>query len=359
MLSRRNFFKWLINAGVFLGSSSINPFQPSLSCQMGETKEKGDFQQRKIRVLGLGGCGNNVINFMIRSQMSGVKFIAANTDLKALSSSLTDKRILLGTDLTRGLGSGANPDIGRDATLEARGEIRTALQKNDIVFIVAGMGGGTGTGGAPVIAKISKDLGIPTLAIITKPFSFEGEKRVRQAEIGIEILQKAVDVLITVSNDRIIFNPKMKFLDVLKWSDEALFYALDLAQNYFTLPDLNDPDYEELKDLLSKSVYEAIKSFFPGREMELIGAASAISKNKLFEAMEKAISIPRLQDLPDSRTRVLDLIIKGKTEKEEINNFHDYLDLILKRVSGKEISTSSRFIKDETTGDEVRVMVFA
>lgn len=202
-------------------------------------------------------------------------------------------------------------------------------------------------------------MGIPTLALITKPFSFEGEQRVEQAERGIEALRKAVDVLITVPNDRIICNPKMRFLDVLLWSDEALFYALDLAQNYFTLMDPNDPDYEEIKEFFPNSAREAIKNFFPQGEMELMGAGSGIGNNKLFEALEKAISIPILQALPDSRTKVLSLIIKGKTEIEEFNSFHDYLGLIREKVRNKEIGFSSRFIKDETRGDEIRVMVFA
>jgi cell division protein FtsZ len=359
MLSRRNFMKGLFGSGIFLGSGSINPFQPSLSWQLGEAINKKDFQARKIQVLGLGWCGNNVIDYMIRSKMTGVEFIAANTDLKALSSSLADKRILLGADVTRGLGSGANPELGREATLETRREIRAALRGSDILFIVAGMGGGTGTGGAPVIAKISKELGIPTLAIITKPFYFEGDERLRQAETGIEALRKETNVLIFIPNDRIYLHYKTKYLDVLKQSDEAMCYALDLAEHYFTMLDPNDPDYEGNKEFFPESAHEAIKMHFPEREMELIGAASAIGKNKLVEAMEKALSIPLLQDLPDSRTKVLSLIIKGKTEPEEFQHFHQSLQMILEKVSDKKISTSSRFIKDETRGNEVRIMVYA
>jgi len=358
MLTRRNFLKGLINTGIVIGSSSIYPLKAGSNCPMVEEKEKRDFQTWKIRVLGLGGAGNNAINNMIQSKLTGVEFIAANTDLKALSYSLADKHILLGANLTKGLGSGANLKIGRDATLEAREEIRTALQGSDVVFIVAGMGGGTGTGGAPVMAKISKELGIPTLAAITKPFYFEGDERLRQAEIGIEALQKAVDVLITIPNDRIICNPKMKFLDVLKWSDEALFYALDLAKNYFTVPDPEDPEYEVIKDDFPESIQSAIKNYFPEREMELIGTGSAIGKNRLFDAMEKSISISLLQDLPRSRSKPLEIIIKGKTDKKEFYLFNYYLDLILEKVNGKEIRTTSRFIKDETRVDEVRVLAF-
>jgi cell division protein FtsZ len=359
MLSRRSFMKGLINTGIVLGSGSINPFQPSLGCLLGEEIDNKIFRARKIKVLGLGGCGNNVINFMIRSRMTGVEFIAANTDSKGLSSSIADKRILLGSDLTKGLGSGANPEIGREATLETMREIRAALQGSDILFIVAGMGGGTGTGGAPVIAKISKELGIPTLAIITTPFYFEGDERLRQAEIGIEALRKETNVLIFIPNDRIYLHYKMKFLDVLKQSDESMCYALDLAEHYFTMLDPNDPDYEGNKEFFPESAHEGIKMYFPEREMELIGACSEIGKNKLVEATEKAASILLLQDLPNSRTKVLSLIIKGKTEPEEFQNFHQSLDLIREKVSNKEIGFSSRFIKDETRGDEVRVMVYA
>jgi cell division protein FtsZ len=358
MLTRRNFFKWLINAGVVIGSGSINPFQSSIACQLKEQNSKKEFHPLKTRVVGLGGAGKNAINHMIQSQLAGIEFIAANTDMKALSYSLAKKRILLGANLTKGLGSPSDPEIGQDATLEARAEIRIALQGSDIVFIVAGLGGGTGTGGAPVIAKISKGLGTPTLAVITKPFSFEGEKRVRQAQTGIEALRKEVDVLITVPNDRIIYNPKMSFPELLKWSDEALFYVVDLARNYFTILDPKDPDYEAIKDFSPQSASEAIKNYFPEREIELIGAGSSIGKNKLLKAMEKAISIPVLQALPDSRTKVLSLIIRGKVDMAEFQHSHQFLDLIGGK-SGKEIGLSSWLIEYETREDEVRVMAFA
>jgi cell division protein FtsZ len=159
----------------------------------------------KIRVVGIGGGGNNAINNMIRSQLlTGVEFIAANTDLKALTSSLADTRIQLGTVLTKGLGAGGVPEIGRNATLEDAEKIRQELEGSDMVFITAGMGGGTGTGGAPIVAQICKELDILTVAVVTKPFHFEGPIRQKQANEGIIEMRKVVDSLITIPNDRLI-----------------------------------------------------------------------------------------------------------------------------------------------------------
>ena len=357
MLTRRKFFKWLINASVVLGSGSINPFQSGLGFEVRETKGKIESLIPKIRVLGLGGAGSNAINYMMRSQLKGVDFIAANTDLKRLISSQANRRIQLGAKLTKGLGSGANPEIGRDATLETRRSITAAFHGSDIVFIVAGMGGGTGTGGAPVIAKISKDMGIPTLAVITKPFSFEGERRVEQAERGVEALRKTVDVLITAPNDRIIINPKMRFLDVLFWSDEILLSALDLAKNYLTKL---EPEYrysKEIENYSRQSAYEAIKNYFPEREIELIIAGISIGYKNHLETLEKAIPITLLPDLSGFRRIIIRVKTKEDYDIEELQVGHYYLYSILEEAEEK--VSSIKFLSDEKMVDKTMVLAFA
>jgi cell division protein FtsZ len=194
-----------------------------MKIEMMKVEEDNNNQKPKIRVLGIGGGGNNAINNMIKSQLSGVEFIAANTDLQALSSSLADQRIQLGTTLTKGLGAGANPEIGRNATLEDAEKIREALEGSDMVFITAGMGGGTGTGGAPVAAQMCKELGVLTVAVVTRPFHFEGNRRLKQADEGIKELRKSVDTLITIPNDRLIAlaTKKATFLEMLQKADDV------------------------------------------------------------------------------------------------------------------------------------------
>ncbi len=181
----------------------------------------------KVKIIGIGGGGNNAINTMISSQLSGVEFIAANTDAQALATNLAPIKLQLGTSLTKGLGAGANPEIGRKAALEDVDKIRDALKGADMVFITAGLGGGTGTGGAPVIAEVARELGALTVAIVTKPFQFEGKKRMKQAEEGLANLKMTADALITIPNQRLlsISGKSMTLLEAFKKADEILYHA--------------------------------------------------------------------------------------------------------------------------------------
>src|SRR5512136_1939114 len=181
----------------------------------------------KVKVIGVGGGGNNALNTMISCQLTGVEFIAANTDAQALAANRAPIKLQLGSKLTKGLGAGANPEIGRKAALEDIEMIREALKGSDMVFITAGLGGGTGTGGAPVIAEVARELGALTVAIVTKPFQFEGKKRMKQAEEGLANLKMTADALITIPNQRLlgISGKNMTLLEAFKKADEVLYHA--------------------------------------------------------------------------------------------------------------------------------------
>jgi len=182
----------------------------------------------KIKVIGVGGAGGNAINNMIAGKLQGVKFICANTDAQALEVSKAEIKLQLGEKLTEGLGAGANPNIGRDAALENRDAIRKSLENSHMVFITAGFGGGTGTGAAPVIAEICKEIGALTVAVVTKPFSFEGKKRTRQAEEGIDTLKQVADTVITIPNDRLraLASKNAKMIEMFKKADEILLHSV-------------------------------------------------------------------------------------------------------------------------------------
>ncbi|MBW1855700.1 MAG: cell division protein FtsZ, partial [Deltaproteobacteria bacterium] len=184
-------------------------------------------QVAKIKVIGIGGGGCNAVNTMITSHLEGVEFIAANTDLQALESSLATTKLQFGAKLTKGLGAGANPEIGRSAAIEDADKVRDALSGADMIFVTAGLGGGTGTGGTPVVAEIAKELGALTVAVVTKPFIFEGKRRQRSAEKGLEEIKKYVDTLITIPNQRLlsISDENLSLVDSFKKADEVLLHA--------------------------------------------------------------------------------------------------------------------------------------
>ena len=202
-----------------------------------------------IKVIGLGGAGNNAVNRMIEAGLSGVEFIAANTDAQVLAKSLADHRIQLGEKLTRGLGAGANPEIGEKAALEAEDLIAEALEGADLVFITAGMGGGTGTGSAPVVADIAKRLGALTVAVVTRPFSFEGPKRMRAAEEGIKKLKERVDAMVVVQNDRLLsaVDKKMTLKDAFLIADRVLYHGVKGITDVINLPGLINVDFATLR----------------------------------------------------------------------------------------------------------------
>ncbi|MFH0786525.1 MAG: cell division protein FtsZ [Pseudomonadota bacterium] len=302
----------------------------------------------KIRVIGVGGGGNNAINNMIRSQLlSGVEFIAANTDLKALSSSLADTRLQLGTNSTKGLGAGANPEIGRNATLEDADKIRQELEGSDMVFITAGMGGGTGTGGAPIVAQICKELDILTVAVVTKPFHFEGPIRQKQANEGITEIRKVVDSLITIPNDRLISlaTKKASFLEMLQKADDVLLYAVKGISDLIVAPGLIVLDFADVKTIMSEM------------GVALMGTGIASGENRALEAAQRAISSPLLEDISIAGARALLLNITAGPDL----GFEEVIEA--STLIQKEVHEEANIIWgtaiDESMGDELRVTVVA
>lgn len=241
----------------------------------------------KIKVIGVGGSGGNAVNTMIKSGLTGVEFIAVNTDRQALTASLADIKIPIGGELTKGLGAGANPEVGRRAALEDYHKIADVLQGADMVFVTAGMGGGTGTGAAPVIAKIAKELGILTVGVVTKPFDFEGRKRMRQAGDGIRFLKEGVDSLITIPNQRLlsIAGNHMSFVDAFKKADEVLLNAVQGISDLINHTGLINTDFADVRTIMAN------------KGLALMGTGTGEGEHRAVEAATNAISSPLLEDI--------------------------------------------------------------
>ena len=240
-----------------------------------------------IKVIGIGGGGTNAINTMINSNIEGVDFIALNTDIQALNMSLAPSQIQIGKQLTKGLGAGADPDIGRDAALEDRHEIQEAIKGADMVFVTAGMGGGTGTGGISVVAQIAKELGALTIAVVTKPFLFEGKRRQTFANIGIERLSAYVDTLITIPNQKLLqVAPKdLSLINAFKLADSVLTNAVKGISDIINIPGVINVDFADVKTIMSST------------GMALMGIGSACGENRAIRAATQAISSPLLEDI--------------------------------------------------------------
>jgi len=240
----------------------------------------------KIKVIGIGGGGGNAVNTMISYKLKGVDFIAANTDAQALKVSSAPLKIQLGADATKGLGAGSNPDVGKQAALESRDVLRKYLEGADMVFITAGLGGGTGTGGAPIVAEVAKEMNILTVAIVTKPFLFEGRKRNAQADAGIEALKGTVDTIITVPNQRLLSlgGRNLSFLEAFKKADDVLFQAVKGISDLIMVPGLINLDFADVKTIMSSM------------GMALMGTGTGAGENRAVEAAQKAISSPLLED---------------------------------------------------------------
>lgn len=241
----------------------------------------------KIKVFGIGGGGGNAVNTMIRANLEGVEFITANTDIQALRFSLAQQNIQIGKELTKGLGAGADPDVGRDAALEDRRDIEGVLKDADMVFITAGMGGGTGTGGAAVIAQIARELGALTVAVVTKPFHFEGKRRRKHAELGIARLRESVDTLITIPNQRLlqIATPDLSMIDAFKMADNVLVNAVRGISDIINIPGTVNVDFADVKTVMSNMGHS------------LMGIGHAAGPNRAAEAARMAISSPLLEDI--------------------------------------------------------------
>lgn len=301
----------------------------------------------KIKVFGVGGGGCNAINTMIESNMEGVEFVSANTDLQALSSCKSPIKIQLGAQLTKGLGAGSDPEIGQKAMMEDADKIKEFLDGADMVFIAAGMGGGTGTGGAPVLAEMAKEIGALTVAVVTKPFLFEGKRRQEVAKKGVEELKDAVDTLIAIPNQQLLLTSgkRMTLLDGFKKADEILLHAVKGISDLITIPGLINLDFNDVRTVMSEM------------GMAFMGTGSSTGENRAIEAAQKAISSPLLEDVSIDGAKGLlinvtagpDLTLYEVNEASTMiqENAHEDANIIFGAVI------------DDYAGEEIRVTVIA
>ena len=301
----------------------------------------------EIKVIGVGGGGGNAIQSMIDSGLDGVDFIVANTDLQALHRNAADIKIQIGQNLTRGLGAGANPQLGRDAALEDSAALTEALGGADMVFVTAGLGGGTGTGAAPIVAALAREQGALTVGVVTKPFSFEGRQRSNQADEGLAQLANAVDTLITIPNDRLlaIAPPDTPALAAFQLADDVLFQAVQGISNLITIPGYVNVDFADVKTVMSQT----------GRA--LMGTGQASGANRAEEAAQEAISSPLLEDCTiDGATGILINITGGNDlGLHEISTASS----LVQEAAHPDANIIFGTVLDESMRDEIKVTVIA
>jgi cell division protein FtsZ len=301
----------------------------------------------RIKVIGVGGGGGNAVNTMVAGRLEGVEFIAANTDVQALAANRASVKLQLGKGASRGLGAGANPEVGRQGALEARDEIAAALDGADMVFVTAGMGGGTGTGGAPVVADVAKETGALTVGVVTKPFLFEGNRRRKQAEQGLNDLRAAVDTLIVIPNQRLlsVAGENMSLADAFKRADEVLLHAVQGIADLITVHGLVNVDFADVRTIMAE------------KGMALMGTGRSNGERRAMEAMQAAISSPLLEDVTlDGATGLLVNITGGpnlalREVDEAVSMAHAAADPDANIIFGSVI--------DERMGDEVKITVIA
>jgi cell division protein FtsZ len=314
---------------------------------MFELSDTAVLSAAKIKVIGIGGAGGNAVNTMIAYNLKGVDFVAANTDAQALGASASPIKIQLGAEATKGLGAGSDPEIGKQAAIETREQIRATLEGSDMVFITAGLGGGTGTGGAPIAAEISKELGALTVAVVTKPFQFEGKRRNLQAEAGIAELRKTVDTLIIVPNQRLLSlgGREISLLEAFKKADDILYHAVKGISDLIMVPGLINLDFADVKNIMSEM------------GMALMGTGTASGENRAVEAAQKAISSPLLEDNTIQGARGVLLNITGGPNMTlyEINEASS----LIQAESHEDANIIFGTVVDESMGDEIRITVIA
>ncbi|MGJ7922482.1 cell division protein FtsZ [Neobacillus sp. LXY-4] len=303
-------------------------------------------QLATIKVIGVGGGGNNAVNRMIEHGVQGVDFIAVNTDAQALNLSKAEIRMQIGGKLTRGLGAGANPEVGKKAAEESREQIEEALKGADMVFVTAGMGGGTGTGAAPVIAQIARELGALTVGVVTRPFTFEGKKRAGQAAGGIAAMKEAVDTLIVIPNDRLleIVDKSTPMLEAFREADNVLRQGVQGISDLIAVPGLINLDFADVKTIMSS------------KGSALMGIGIASGENRATEAAKKAISSPLLETSIDGAQGVL-MNITGGTNLSlyEVQEAAD----IVATASDQEVNMIFGSVINENLKDEIVVTVIA
>jgi len=312
------------------------------------TFEDNSAQSANIKVIGVGGGGGNALNNMIEHRLRGVDFIVANTDAQAIEHSSAETKLQLGTDITRGLGAGANPQIGRDAAESEREHLREFFGNTDMVFITAGMGGGTGTGAAPIIAEVAKEMGVLTVAVVTKPFNFEGKRRLRQAEAGIEELRKHVDTLITIPNQKLIgaVGKHTSMLEAFRKADDVLLQAVKGISELITHTGYMNVDFADVKAVMSET-----------RGMAMMGSGTASGENRACEAAEHAISSPLLEDVDIHGAHGILVNVTGNEDMTLAE--YDEAVSIIQNMADEDANIICGMVYDKDVGDEVRVTVVA
>jgi cell division protein FtsZ len=301
----------------------------------------------KIRVIGVGGAGGNAVNNMISSKLQGVKFISANTDAQSLEVSRAAVKIQIGEKLTEGLGAGADPEIGRQAAMESIDAIRNAVGNSHMVFITAGLGGGTGTGAAPIVAEVSKESGSLTVAVVTMPFSFEGKKRMKQAEEGMKALKEVVDTVITIPNDRLrgLASRNATMIEMFRKADDVLLHSVKGITDLIMMPGLVNLDFADVRTTMSKA------------GMALMGTGIASGDDRAVEAAEKAISHPLLEDVSIGGARgvLMNITCGPDLTMAEMADASDRIY----NEAGDDAEIIWGAVLDENIGDELRVTVIA
>ncbi|MFF2093463.1 cell division protein FtsZ [Paenibacillus sp. NPDC058174] len=303
-------------------------------------------QLAQIKVIGVGGGGSNAVNRMIENGVKGVEFITVNTDAQALNLAKSEHKLQIGDKLTRGLGAGANPEVGKKAAEESRELVISQLKGSDMVFVTAGMGGGTGTGAAPVIAEIARECGALTVGVVTRPFTFEGRKRSAQAELGIEALKEKVDTLIVIPNDRLleIVDKKTPMLEAFREADNVLRQAVQGISDLIQVPGLINLDFADVKTIMTE------------RGSALMGIGIATGENRAAEAAKKAIMSPLLETSIDGARGVIMNITGGSNlSLYEVNEAAE----IVISASDPEVNMIFGAIIDEELKDEIKVTVIA
>lgn len=301
----------------------------------------------KIKVFGIGGAGLNAVNNMIRSGLEGVEFFAANTDAQALASSLAPNKIQLGDEVTRGLGAGADPDVGYAAAMESIETIRKSLEGADMVFITAGLGGGTGTRGSSVVAQVARELGALTVGVVTKPFLFEGKRRMRNAERGLEELRSQVDTLITIPNQRLlsIAGRNTSLLETFRRADDILYQAVKGISDLIIFEGLVNVDFADVRAVMSEM------------GMAMMGTGESSGENRAVEAAEKAISSPLLEDISihGARGVLINITASPDVTLQEVNEAAE----IIHAEAHEDANIIWGMVIDPNSEDRVRVTVIA
>ena len=301
----------------------------------------------RIKVIGIGGGGGNAVNTMIGAKLGGVDFMVANTDAQSLEASQAPVRIQLGGMVTKGLGAGANPEIGRRAALEDQEKIKQYLEGSDMIFITAGMGGGTGTGGAPVLARVAREVGALTVGVVTKPFIFEGKKRMHQAEEGIEELKASVDTLIVIPNQRLlsIAAKTTTMLEAFHKADDVLLQAVRGISDLIITPGLINLDFADVRTVMAEM------------GLALMGASAASGENRAIEAAQKAISSPLLEDISIQGARGVLINITGGPDLclHEVNEAAS----MIQEEAHDDANIIFGAVIDESLTDEIRITVIA